>query len=152
MDILTKLNESRLLIKKLSEDAEIPTRGSEYSAGLDLYSVHEETIDPQTSKAIHTHVAMSIPKGFVGLIYARSGLATKRNLRPANCVGVIDSDYRGEIIVPLYNDSQEVQHIDYHERVAQMIITPYANPEILEVNTLDETDRGEGGFGSTGRL
>ena len=140
-------------IKKLNENAIIPTYGSEFSAGADLYACDggEITIAPGETRLVHTGISMAIPQGFVGLIYARSGLACKRGLAPANKVGVIDSDYRGEIMVALHNHSSEAQTICDGERIAQMVFTAYMGASFLEVDELDSTVRGEGGFGSTGR-
>ncbi len=141
-----------LKIKKLREDAVIPTYGTEYAAGFDLYACIEEdvTINPSETKLIGIKLSMEIPTGNVGLIYARSGLASKRDLAPANKVGVIDSDYRGEIMVALHNHGKEERVIENHERIAQMVIAPFMKVEFNEVDSLDETDRGKGGFGSTG--
>ena len=150
-------------IKKLTETAVVPTKGTPDAAGLDLYSdiykMHSEKkspapdecwIGPGETVMVSTGISMEIPQGYCGLIYARSGLATKRGLRPANCVGVIDSDYRGEIIVALHNDSSEPQMIEHNERIAQMVITPYLSVTIEESIDLSDTERGSGGFGSTG--
>ena len=140
-----------LRIKKLNERAIVPTYGSDYAAGADLYSCEGEiTFNPDETKLVHTGLAMEIPNGYVGLIYARSGIATKRGLAPANKVGVIDSDYRGEIMVALHNHSASVQKIDAGERIAQIVITPYLAVNFIEAAELDDTKRGEGGFGSTG--
>lgn len=140
-------------IKKLRENAIIPTYGSEFAAGADLYACLDEsvTIDVGETKLIPTGIALSIPVGFAGLIYARSGLASKRGLAPANKVGVVDSDYRGEVMVTLYNHGKEAQTIEAGERIAQMVITPYIAANFILSDELDETVRGEGGFGSTGR-
>lgn len=140
-----------LQIKKLDEKAKIPTYGTEYSAGADLYALLDSSLEikPGEVKMISTGLAMAIPNGYVGLIYARSSLGTKKGLAPANKVGVIDSDYRGEIKVCLYNHSEENQTIEPFERIAQIVFTPYLQVEFNEVNELDETIRGEGGFGST---
>ncbi len=140
-----------LKIKKLSDKATIPSYGSSHAAGADLYSAQEETtILPGETKLVHTGLAMQIPEGYVGLIYARSGIATKRGLAPANKVGVIDSDYRGEIMVSIFNHSPHLQTIAAGERVAQIVITPYLTVNFTEADELDDTDRGTGGFGSTG--
>ncbi len=140
-----------LKIKKLADNAVIPTYGSEYAAGADLYSCEGElTFAPGETKMVHTGLAMQIPVGYVGLVYARSGIASKRGLAPANKVGVVDSDYRGEIMVALHNHSTEPQSIVAGERIAQMVIAPYLTVNYVETDTLDETDRGTGGFGSTG--
>lgn len=146
------MNKYSVKIKKLNYNAIIPTYGSEFAAGADLYACIEEaiTINPHETVLIHTGIAMEIPTGFAGLVYARSGIATKRGLAPANKVGVIDSDYRGEIMVSLHNHSEKVQKIDVGERIAQLVITPYITAEFIETTELDDTERGEGGFGSTG--
>lgn len=138
-------------IKKTDSNATIPTRGSDRAAGFDLYS-NETSVDIPAgeTKMIGTGVCMEIPDGYAGLVYARSGLASKRGLRPANRVGVIDSDYRGEIKVALHNDSKELQTINIGDRLAQIVITPFLAVSFNEVNELNATDRGEGGFGSTG--
>ena len=138
-------------IKKLNDAATVPTYGSPYSAGADLYSAMDEvTIDPHTTKLIKTGLALELPVGFAGLIYARSGLATKRGLAPANKVGVIDCDYRGEVMVALHNHTDIPQSVAQGERIAQLVITPYIVAEFEEAEELSETVRGEGGFGSTG--
>ncbi len=149
----------KINIKKLNDTAIIPTRGSEYAAGYDLYAgcVDEKNLEevnvisPYSTMKIHTGIAMEIPEGYFGAIFARSGLATKQGLRPANCVGVIDSDYRGEIIVALRNDSASEQTITSGERIAQIVIMPYLPVEFGEVDSLEDTERGDGGFGSTGK-
>ncbi len=145
---MTKVN-----IKKLNEKATIPTYGSEFSAGADLYALAHEpiTIAPHETVLVHTGVAMEIPTGYVGLVFARSGLATKRALAPANKVGVIDSDYRGEIMVALHNHGSEAKTIENGERIAQLVLVPYIAADFDEVDELSDTVRGEGGFGSTGR-
>ena len=137
---------------KTKPNAKIPTWGSINAAGADLYACMDEsvTIHPGETVMIKTGLAMEIPEGFAGLIYARSGLATKKGLAPANKVGVIDADYRGEIMVPLYNHSQSEVMVEHGERIAQMVITPFLTAEFLLADTLDETERGVGGFGSTG--
>ncbi len=139
-------------IKKLDDRAVIPSYGSEYAAGFDLYAVLDEdvTIKSGETYLVHTGLAMEIPIGFAGMIFARSGLATKKGLAPANKVGVIDSDYRGEVMVALHNHSLEDRIISHGERIAQMVIMPFYKAEFLEVDELDDTDRGSGGFGSTG--
>ncbi len=139
-------------IKKLDERAQMPTYGSQYAAGVDLRALCDEPIIimPCETKLIHTGLAMAIPEGIVGLIFARSGLASKRGLAPSNKVGVVDSDYRGEIMVSLYNQSSEPQAIDNGERIAQMVFVPYFTAEFEEKEELSETIRGVGGFGSTG--
>ena len=144
-------------VKKLTENAVLPTQGSAAAAGYDLYSVDTFCIEPGETRLVHTGLAMEIPENFWGGIYARSGLATKKGLRPANCVGVIDSDYRGEIMVALHNDSSSIQRIEAGDRIAQLvfhqqcIIGPDVDGSIWQVvDDLSDTDRGEGGFGSTG--
>lgn len=143
----------RVNIKKLNENAILPVYGSENAAGADLYACMEQpvTIQPKETEFIKTGIALEVPEGFAGLIYARSGLACKKGLAPANKVGVIDADYRGEIMVALYNHSKEPVTIEHGERIAQMVITPYLRADFQEVEELSDTVRGEGGFGSTGR-
>lgn len=142
-----------LKVKRLNENATIPTYGSACAAGADLYSCEGElAFLPGETKLVHTGIAMEIPDGYVGLIYARSGIATKRGLAPANKVGVIDSDYRGEIMVALHNHSNEVVSIEAKERIAQIVIAPYLTVSFDEVEELDSTQRGAGGFGSTGKI
>lgn len=140
-------------IKKLRDNAIIPTYGSEFAAGADLYACLDEAviIEAGETKLIPTGIALSIPVGFAGLIYARSGLASKRGLAPANKVGVVDADYRGEVMVALHNHSKTAQTVDAGERVAQMVIAPYIAANFILSDELDDTVRGEGGFGSTGR-
>ncbi|MGN0979987.1 MAG: dUTP diphosphatase [Candidatus Avoscillospira sp.] len=139
-------------VKKLRPNAKLPTYGSEFAAGADLYACLEEpvTIQPQEAVKIPTGIAMEIPMGYVGLVYGRSGLACKRNLAPANKVGVVDSDYRGELLVFLHNHGTIPQTVEPGERVAQMVLTPYLTAEFFETEELSETVRGTGGFGSTG--
>lgn len=138
-------------IKKISNKAIIPTYGSKNAAGMDMYSIDTVTIEPGQTVMVHTGICMEIPDGYYGALYPRSGLATKRGLRLANCVGVIDSDYRGEVIAALYNDSVAPQEIREGDRIAQLIISPYVRPDTLnEVDDLSDTDRGAGGFGHTG--
>ncbi len=143
----------KMKIKKLNERATIPTYGTDFAAGADLYSCEEGeiTIAPGETRFVHTGIALEIPQGYVGLVYARSGLSTKRGLAPANKVGVIDCDYRGEIMVALYNQSSAVQTLAVGERVAQIVFTKYDTAEFEVVDELDSTERGAGGFGSTGR-
>ena len=138
--------------KKLNPTAQTPTYGTPSAAGTDLYALCEVplTIEPGQTVLIHTGIALEIPEGYVGLIYARSGLATKRGLAPANKVGVIDADYRGEIMVALYNQSAVTQTVESGERVAQLVITPFLQADFSESESLSDTARGEGGFGSTG--
>ena len=139
-------------IKKLDERAIIPTYGTEFSAGADIYALLDEpvTIAPGETKLIHTGLSMAIPEGLVGLNFARSGMATKRGLAPANKVGVIDSDYRGEVMVALHNHGTEPQTVEHGDRVAQMVFVPYYAAEFELKDDLSETLRGAGGFGSTG--
>ena len=139
-------------IKKLNDNAVIPTYGSEYSAGADLYALSDVPvrIEPGETKLIHTGLALAIPDGLVGLVFARSGLATKQGIAPANKVGVIDSDYRGELMVSVYNQSNESRIIENGDRIAQICIVPYYTAEFVQTDSLPETVRGEGGFGSTG--
>lgn len=141
----------KVAVKKLQKDAVLPSLGSAYAAGADLYSVEELTILPGETKLVHTGLAMEIPVGYGGFIFARSGLATKRGLAPANKVGVIDADYRGEIMVALYNHSATEQTVEKGERVAQLVIMPFLTAEYFEVEELSDTERGTGGFGSSGR-
>ncbi len=145
--------KEKVLFKKLDDRAVMPTYGTSSSAGADLYALSDGDIMIEKGKAVlvHTGIAMAIPEGFVGLVFARSGLATKRGLAPANKVGVIDSDYRGEIMVPIYNQSETDAVIESGERIAQIALIPYLTADFEETDTLDETDRGESGFGSTGR-
>ena len=139
-------------IKKLNDNAKLPTYGSEFSAGADLYACEDSeiTIAPGETRLIHTGLAMAIPEGLVGLIYARSGLASKKGLAPANKVGVIDSDYRGEIMVALHNHSSLPQTVAIGERIAQIVFAPFYAADFNLVDELDDTARGTGGFGSTG--
>lgn len=145
----------KVKIKRNVEGARIPTSGSTRAAGVDLYAYigdkEGRMIRPGETVMIGTGISMAIPEGYFGAIFARSGIATKRGLRPANCVGVIDSDYRGEIIVALHNDSTGHEIIPDGERIAQLVIMPYLPVEFDETDDLDDTERGEGGFGSTGR-
>ena len=146
------MKEEKVEIKKLNDEAIIPTYGSIDAAGADLYACisEPETIMPHETKLIKTGIAMAIPKGLMGLIFARSGLASKRSLAPANKVGVVDADYRGEIMVALHNHSNQEQTIESKERIAQMVFVPYIKGMFEVVSELSETIRGEGGFGSTG--
>ncbi|MBQ7225210.1 MAG: dUTP diphosphatase [Clostridia bacterium] len=139
-------------IKKLNPNAVIPTYGSPYAAGADLYACIDtaEAIKPGETKLIKTGLSIELPVGYAAFIYARSGLASKRGLAPANKVGVVDCDYRGEIMVALHNHSLTEQTVEPKERIAQMVIAPYITAEFEEVDTLSDTERGSGGFGSTG--
>ncbi len=141
-------------IKKLHPAAVTPTSGSKYAAGYDLYAClpHGSVeIAPHATAKIGTGLSLAIPEGYFGAIFARSGLATKQALRPANCVGVCDSDYRGEYIIALHNDGEAPQTVSHGDRIAQLVVMPYLAVDFEEVCELDETDRGSGGFGSTGK-
>lgn len=138
-------------IKKLSEHAVIPTYGTASSAGADLYAALPVTVLPGETRLVSTGLAMEIPEGYGGFIYARSGLAAKRGLAPANKVGVIDADYRGEIMVALYNQSGIPQSVEAGERIAQLVIAPVYQANFEETDALSDTLRGAGGFGSTGK-
>ena len=140
-------------VKKLKTNAILPTYGSEEAAGADLYACLDAdlVIEPGQSAFVPTGLAMEVPKGCAGLIYARSGLACKRGLAPANKVGVVDSDYRGEFMVVLHNHGAQVQTISHGERIAQLVITPVLTPAYEEVEALSDTERSAGGFGSTGK-
>ena len=142
-----------IAVKILREGATLPTYGSSEAAGADLYACLDAdvVIEPGKTAFIPTGFAMAVPKGCAGLIYARSGMACKRDLAPANKVGVIDSDYRGEIMVALHNHGSQMQTIANGDRIAQMIITPVITPAYTWAENLEDTNRGEGGFGSTGK-
>ena len=143
----------KVAVKKLRPGAKMPTFGSREAAGADLYACLEEpvTIEPGKTVFLPTGLSMALPKGYVGLVYARSGLACKQGLAPANKVGVIDSDYRGEFMIALHNHSTEDRVIEHGDRIAQLVVTPVIQPDYYEADTLDETSRGIGGFGSTGK-
>ena len=141
-------------IKKIKNDAVIPTKSTVHAACFDLYACLDNEsveIQPQTNVKIGTGLSFELPNGYISLIFARSGIATKESLRPANCVGVIDSDYRGEYIVPLFNDSSEIKTVKNNERIAQLVILPYPEISFNEVDELSTTSRGENGFGSSGK-
>ena len=142
----------KIAIKKLRDNAVLPKYGSEYAAGADLCACidGEITVNPHETVFVPTGLALELPLGYAGLIYARSGLATKKGLAPANKVGVVDCDYRGEVKVSLHNHSEVMQTVSAGERVAQLVITPYLTAEFIEKSELSQTDRGAGGFGSTG--
>ena len=142
-----------LRIKKLRDNAQMPTYGSEWAAGADMYAAIDEavTIEPNETKFIPTGLAFEIPEGYAGFIYARSGLACKKGLAPANKVGVVDADYRGEVMVALHNHGSQAQTVEAGERIAQMIIAPFITANFIFSDELDDTVRGAGGFGSTGR-
>lgn len=143
----------KLNFKKLDPRATVPTYGSDLAAGADLRAVLDNpiTIQPNQTAFLHTGLAVAIPEGYVGLVYARSGIACKRGLAPANKTGVLDADFRGEVMVALHNHGTNEQTIEPNERIAQMVITPFLRCEYEEVDKLDDTVRGDGGFGSTGR-
>ena len=144
---------SNVKIKKLNENAIIPTYGSEYAAGADLYACLDEAIIIKKGETVFvpTGISIELPEGTAGLLYARSGLASKKGLAPANKVGVVDSDYRGEIIVPVHNDTNNIQYISPDEKIAQLVISEIVYWDMTEVDNLEDTDRGKGGFGSTGK-
>ena len=143
----------KVAVKKLRPGAVMPKFGSKEAAGADLYACLEESVSiaPGQTVFIPTGLAMALPRGYVGLVYARSGLACKQDLAPANKVGVIDSDYRGEFIVALHNHGKNPQTISHGERVAQLVITPVLNVSFMEAEELSDTQRATGGFGSTGK-
>ena len=148
------MNKPIVPVQKLREGAVLPRYGSAEAAGADLYACLGQgsvVFAPHETKMIPTGIAMEIPAGYVGLIYARSGIACKRGLAPANKVGVIDSDYRGEILVALHNHTEDTRQIDDGERIAQLVITPYLAVHFEQAQSLSDTVRGEGGFGSTGK-
>ena len=141
-------------VKKLNEHAVLPTRGSSQAAGYDLYAAIQTPyikIPPHSTVKVGTGLAFQLPTGTFAGIFARSGLAAKKGLRPANCIGVCDSDYRGQYIVAVHNDEEETHIIDRHERIAQMILLPYIEMTFEEVTERTETERGIGGYGSTGQ-
>lgn len=146
------INKSKVAVRKLRENAVLPTYGSEFAAGADLYACLDcdLTVNAGETVLVPTGLAMELPLGYAGLIYARSGLASKRGLAPANKVGVVDSDYRGEVMVALHNHSGKPQIVGKGERIAQLVITPYIAAEFVLSDGLSDTVRGEGGFGSTG--
>ena len=143
----------KIAVKKLDDRAVLPCYGSDYAAGADLYAVLDApvVIGSGETKLIKTGLALEIPEGYAGLIYARSGLASKRGLAPANKVGVVDADYRGEVMVALHNHSNLPQTVEPLERIAQLVVAPFLRAEYFECEELSDTVRGEGGFGSTGR-
>lgn len=143
----------KINIKKLTETAILPERGSAYAAGYDLFADLQEAVEiqPHETKMIGTGLAMEIPEGYFGGVFARSGLSAKEGLRPANCVGVVDADYRGEVKVALHNDGEVVREIKPGQKIAQMVVVPFLSVEFDEVKELSETVRGVGGFGSTGK-
>lgn len=137
-------------IKKLLESAVIPTQGTPGSAGYDLYAAQGAEVPSEETVSIDTGLAMAIPDGYFGAIFARSGLSKNEGLRPCNCVGVVDSSYRGSVIVALHNDSKFDRVVKTGERIAQLVILPYSEIRFFETDDLGATERGEGGFGSTG--
>lgn len=143
----------KIRVKKLTETAKMPTRGSASAAGYDLYADVETPveIEPHATVMVGTGLSMEIPEGYFGAIFARSGLAAKESLRPANCVGVIDADYRGPFMIAVHNDGETARLVTPGERIAQLVILPFLPAEFEEVEQLGETERGEGGFGSTGK-
>ena len=147
------MKKTAVKVKKVSSRAILPTYGSEHSAGADLYACIESevTVSPGETTVIPTGLAIEIPSGYAGLVFARSGLATKKGLAPANKVGVIDSDYRGEILVGLHNHGAAPVTVTPGERIAQLVLTPVLAAEFIEMDEISETRRGAGGFGSTGR-
>lgn len=142
-----------LQVKKLKENAKLPQRGSDYAAGYDLFACVDKTVvvPSHSTVKIGTGLSFALPSGVFGAIFARSGLSTKNGLRPANCVGVCDEDYRGEYIVALHNDSDYEQYINPNDKIAQLVVLPYFELNFYEVEKLSETSRGDGGFGSTGK-
>ena len=143
----------KINVKKLTATAKLPTYGSAYAAGADLYSDEGAfTVAPGETRLVHTGLSVEIPEGYAGFVHARSGMASKRGLAPANKVGVIDADYRGEVMVALHNHSNEPQAVEAGERIAQLVIAPFLKAKFEEADELSDTVRGEGGFGSTGTL
>ena len=141
-------------LKKITDASKVPERGSEHAAGYDLFANISGNVEilPHETKLIGTGISCAIPAGYFGGIFARSGLSLKEGLRPANCVGVIDADYRGEIKVSLHNDSKVKRVVEPNQKIAQLVVVPFLTVEFNEVDELDDTDRGEGGFGSTGKV
>ena len=147
------INTIDVKIKRVREKAIVPSHGSNDAAGYDLYACLDTPVSvrPHQTVFIGTGWAMEFPAGLVALLYARSGLAAQQGLRPANCVGVVDADYRGEYMVALHNDSEEMRVVNHGDRIAQMVLTSYFAMNYVETNELDSTERGAGGFGSTGK-
>ncbi len=141
----------QIKVKKLNENAILPRYGSEFAAGADLYAAEGKTVAAGATEFVHTGVAVELPAGTVGLIFARSGLACKQDLAPANKVGVIDCDYRGEVVVALHNHGTSPRTVEAGDRIAQLVVMPYIAAQFEEADTLSDTVRGAGGFGSTGR-
>ena len=144
----------RVDFKKLNNLAKTPTRGSEWAAGYDLYAAIDRAVDitPHSTVKVGTGLSFALPHGTFAALVARSGIATKRGLRPANCVGICDSDYRGEYIVAVHNDSDEIQSVEPGERIAQMVVLPSFQIDFIEVKDLSDTERGAGGFGDSGKF
>lgn len=143
----------RIQVKKLRPDAVLPAAGSAYAAGYDLYACIDAPVEipPHATAMVGTGLSIAVPVGWFGAVFARSGLASRQGLRPANCVGVCDSDYRGEYIVALHNDSEETRTVSPGDRIAQLVILPHMTAEFEEAEELSSTERGAGGFGSTGK-
>ena len=143
----------KIKVKRVSKTAALPTRGSDSSAGYDLYAdlTEDVEINPHETMKIDTGLQFELPEGYFAGIFARSGIASKEGLRPANCVGVCDSDYRGNYIIAVHNDSDAIRTVKVHQKIAQMIVLPFLPLEFEEVTELSESSRGEGGFGSTGQ-
>lgn len=148
------MNFIRVDFKKLNNLAKTPTRGSEWAAGYDLYAAIDQPIDiaPHSTVKVGTGLSFALPHGTFAALVARSGIATKRGLRPANCVGICDSDYRGEYIVAVHNDTDEMQSIEPGERIAQIVVLPSFQIDFIEVKDLSDTERGAGGFGDSGKF
>ena len=144
---------AQVQVKKLNERAILPTAGSRFAAGYDLYACLDRNVEipPHKTVVIGTGLSLALPEGTFGAVFARSGLAAKEGLRPANCVGVCDSDYRGEYAIALHNDSGVSRWIHHGERIAQLVLLPFLPMEFSETDALSETERGAGGFGSTGK-
>lgn len=148
-----EFNRMKIRVKKLRSGAVLPSSGSAFAAGYDLYACIDESVEimPHTTQKIGTGLSVEIPEGYFGAVFARSGLAAKNGIRPANCVGVCDSDYRGEYIVALHNDTDNLYTVNPGDRIAQLVVMPYLSCEFEESDELSLTQRGEGGFGSTGK-
>ena len=148
------MTKTKVKVHLSNPRAKMPVCGSKHSAGYDLYSICDEliTIGPHETVKMKTGLSLEIPEGYFGAIFARSGIATKRGLRPANCTGVVDSDYRGELVVALHNDTDQLQFVEPGERIAQLVIMPYLSVDFEESDDLSETQRGDRGFGSTGTI
>ena len=149
----SRKTDMEIKVKKLSSTAKLPTRGSSYAAGYDLYADIAEPVEipPHQTVMVSTGLSMEIPEGYFGAIFARSGLAARESLRPANCVGVVDADYRGPFLIAVHNDGETARTVMPQERIAQMVVIPFLPVEFCESEELSDTARGEGGFGSTGK-